>query len=403
MVRRRVLVIVAVAAVLALGSAFSLPAVMTLGRGSNAIVIDPGHGGIDGGAYIAGQVVEKDITLSVSLALRDALSDGTREIKLTRDHDVDLSPHGRSAGSGRYQQDLAGRLAVARRAGGALLVSIHANYCRDPRPHGPIVFYKPGSTASQRLAQCVHNALAQFGPQQPQPVPGQFYILRNSSVPAILVELGFISNANERALLKTSDYQARLAGAVARGIRTYLDGVARGDDRDSATDVAEAQLDNLADQPASVAAGVIPVYFPRRGEFALARSVSVEASLPVMAQTGSPPATELLARSVLARLLLGPEDGAQFAPAVPAGTTVLGVACHDSLLTVDLSADIAAVVGESDEYLTVYSLVNSLCGIPGVDCVQLLIEGQRVETLAGHVDIERPLTPLLDTVGSSGQ
>ncbi|MGE5559854.1 MAG: N-acetylmuramoyl-L-alanine amidase [Chloroflexota bacterium] len=397
-IRRLALVIGAALVVLLLVSAPSLRAIVATTRARGAIVIDPGHGGIDGGAYIAGQVVEKDIVLDVALALRDALGDSSRKIRMTRDRDIDVSASGR-----RRKLDLASRLTLVRQAGGSMLVSVHANYCRDRRPRGPIVFYKPGSTASQRLAQCIHHALVPFEPQQSGPVPGAFYILRNSSVPAVLVEIGFISNEQERALLKTPDYRRRIADAIARGIRSYLGGVASGVVGGDAADggVASGVASGGGAGGASPAAALpdtIPVYFPLRGGFSLARSVTVEASLPVMAPTAGTSGVELLARSVLARLLIGPEDGTQFAPAVPAGTTLAGVTFRDGLLTVDLSSDVAAITGAADEYLTVYALVDSLCGIPGVERVQLLVDGQRVETLAGHIDIERPLLPVYSAV-----
>lgn len=371
--------------------ALTLPAITAMTRSGRAIVIDPGHGGVDGGAYIAGEVVEKELTLDISLALRSALAASGLKLALTRDRDVDLSPRGRHMGGSRYRQDLAGRVRAAQDAGAALFVSIHANYSRDSRVRGPIVFYKPDSTASRRLAQCIHDALAEFGPQQRGPVPGAFYVLRHSRAPAVLVEVGFISNPKERALLKTAAYRARIAASIAHGIRAYLGGVATSDEGSSAH--ASTVATPAVAAPA-VARGAVPVYFPRRGTFALTPSLGDEAAMPALAPSGRPEATELVARSVLARLLTGPADPALLAPAVPAGTVLRGVVYRGGTLTVDFSTDLAALCGACDEYLTVYSIVDSLCGVPGVERVQLLVEGKRLETLAGHIDIEHPLTPL---------
>lgn len=389
---RLALLALAAAAALVIVSALTLPTITAMTKSGSAIVIDPGHGGVDGGAYIAGEIVEKDLVLDISLSLRSALADSGRAVALTRDRDVDLSPRGRHISGPRYRQDLAGRVRAAQDAGAALLISIHANYCRDSRVRGPIVFYKPDSAASRRLAQCIHDALGEYGPQQPGPVPGAFYVLRNSRAPAILVEVGFISNPAERALLKTSAYRVRIANSIARGIRAYLGGVAASD--------AGGHPDAAAAAAPVAAGGSIPVYFPRRGAFALTPSPADEAAVPALAPSGRPDAVELLARSVLARLLTGPADPELLAPAVPAGTVLRGVAYRGGTLTVDFSADIGALCGACDEYLTVYSIVDSLCGVPGVKRVQLLVEGQRLETLAGHVDIERPLTPLYDSVRS---
>lgn len=357
----------------------------TLAGAAGAIVIDPGHGGVDPGAYIAGKIKEKDVNLDVSLRLQSLLAADARPVRLTRTADVALSTRSR-AGESRLRVDLNARLAIARQSGGGLMVSVHANFSRDSRPRGPIVFYKPGSAASLQLARCIHARLAPFGPQQPAPVAGDFYILRASSIPSVLVEVGFVSNAAERELLLTEGHRAALADAIAEGIRTYVTMVARGE--------GEA-TDAIAVEPAT-ANGSVPVYFPMRSEFALAPAVGDDVTLPVTAPgaAGAAAGIELLARSVLARLRDGPPNQTTFGPALPAGTTVASVRYDRGTLTVDFSGDIAAIPGTLDEYLTVYAIVNSLCGIPQVERVQFLVDGQRVETLAGHVDTLAPLTPL---------
>lgn len=392
-VRRAWLVAVLLIAALAIASVFAVPELrLALAGAAGAIVIDPGHGGVDPGAYIAGKVREKDVNLDLALRLESLLNNGPRPVSLTRRTDIALSTRGRS-GETRYRLDLNARLAVARRSGAGLMVSVHANYCRDPRPRGPIVFYKPGSAASLQLAKCLLQRLTPFGPQQPQPVAGDFYILREASAPSVLIETGFLSNEQDRALLLSAEHQARLANAIAAGIQDYLTMVARG----------EGEAPERTNDAPAIADGAIPVYFPQRGEFLLTAVTADAVSLPVTApgSSGAASGVELLARAVLAQLIAGPADPATHGPGVPAGTTVNGVRFANGTLTVDCSPDLAAIPGTLDEYLTVYGLVNSLCGIPGVEQVQLLIDGQRVESLAGHVSLLDPLQPLYDVTGPS--
>jgi N-acetylmuramoyl-L-alanine amidase len=156
-VRRAWLVAVLLIAALAIAAVFAVPELrLALAGAAGAIVIDPGHGGVDPGAYIAGKVREKDVNLDLALRLESLLSIGPRPVSLTRRTDIALSARGRS-GETRYRMDLNARLAVARRSGAGLMVSVHANYCRDPRPRGPIVFYKPGSATSLQLAKCLQQ------------------------------------------------------------------------------------------------------------------------------------------------------------------------------------------------------------------------------------------------------
>ncbi len=182
-----------------------------------AIVLDPGHGGIDSGAVAAG-VREKDINLAVALAVARRLSDLGARVVMTRRTDVAPVPRGQQ----RYLRDRRRRAEMARESGAQVFVSIHANHVGSPGPRGPLVLWNPaGSPGGRALAAAIRGSL-QSALRVPVRLARQgVQVLQWSGVPAALIETGFLSNPEERAALQRPAYQASLGGAIAAGVRAY--------------------------------------------------------------------------------------------------------------------------------------------------------------------------------------
>lgn len=176
------------------------------------VLIDPGHGGIDGGAATAG-VLEKDITLAVALRLRAELISRQVPVALTRELDADL---GGAASPGRHRRDLAERLRQATQPGVRFLVSLHANSAQRPSQSGILILFPKGSAASQWLAQQFQSGLAGLETRVQPPIPRtNLLLLRQSPVPAVMIEMGFLTNQADRIRLQSAAYQAQLAAAMA--------------------------------------------------------------------------------------------------------------------------------------------------------------------------------------------
>lgn len=191
-----------------------------LGNPGGPILIDAGHGGIDGGTTFSG-VVEKDITLDIAMRVKRILDSKGLPAALTRDRDTDLSRWGGPEGS-RHRRDLIGRVRRATAHRGSVFLSIHVNSHRSPRQRGGMIFYKEGSVESRRLADLVYQSLSQTHPAgSRRPLEGDFYVVRNSNMPAVLVEVGFMSNDQDRALLATAEHRQALAEALARSLAEY--------------------------------------------------------------------------------------------------------------------------------------------------------------------------------------
>lgn len=185
------------------------------------IVVDAGHGGIDPGANRPG-VLEKDINLAVALQVRNVLQSSNAKVILTRDTDVELSGLCDNENvRGRYRRDLNARLEMIQESDADLFVSIHANASSKQQRRGIECYYFAKSEASKTLALLIQEQLRTVAPISQEAEPAGFFVLRRNKVPAVLVETGFITNQEERALLQSPEYQRKLAEAIVAGIDKY--------------------------------------------------------------------------------------------------------------------------------------------------------------------------------------
>lgn len=177
------------------------------------VAVDPGHGGADGGVR-HGDLLEKDVNLAMATALRDLLERvGARPVLTRRDDNVPLE---------RARASLDRRLSLASQTESAVYVSIHANSYPDASQFGAQTFYHPKSEESRRLAVLIQQELVLAQPENYRlALPADFYVLRNSPCPAVLVEVGFLSNPDDRRRLASPEWQHRLATAILRGLERY--------------------------------------------------------------------------------------------------------------------------------------------------------------------------------------
>jgi N-acetylmuramoyl-L-alanine amidase len=180
----------------------------TTPRGKLIVVVDPGHGGKDPGAIGLGGLQEKDVVLPISRRVAEILEQNGVQAVLTRNSD--------------FFVELQGRVDIAERANATLFVSIHGNAV-DNRPdvNGLETYYYE---SGNRLAQAVHSSVLQnINTIKDRKVrQARFYVLRRSSMPSILVEVGFITGQEDNPRLATPSYQNRMAEAIAHGILKYL-------------------------------------------------------------------------------------------------------------------------------------------------------------------------------------
>jgi len=187
------------------------------------IAVDPGHGGVDPGALGPDGLLEKDIVLDVALRLRTLLKAAGATVVMTRETDTDLSDSalGRQY-SRRKRQDLKRRVEIVNESQADILVSIHVNSMASARWFGAQVFYAEESPEGAKLAENIQASLQEhLKNTKRQIAKGDFYLLRQSNCPAVIVEVGFISNPSEASLLATEEYRRQLAFAIFAGILRY--------------------------------------------------------------------------------------------------------------------------------------------------------------------------------------
>ena len=182
------------------------PPIVSQNSGGRKIVIDPGHGGTDVGA-IRGDITEKDITLDVSKRVRDILEKKGYKVEMTRDTDKTVS--------------LQDRVAFSEERHPNIFVSIHVNSSEKPEITGIETHYYRQESMS--LAQTVHASLASNIKSKNRGLfKSKFYVINHTTAPAILVEIGFISNAGERAELVSNKRKQATAKAIAEGVENYF-------------------------------------------------------------------------------------------------------------------------------------------------------------------------------------
>lgn len=192
---------------------------------SSIIVIDAGHGGIDGGTNKV-NLLEKEVNLAIAQKLKDILEEKGYTIIMTRSNDVSLDNLNHSSSS-RHQRDLNARVSIINSSNAQLFVSIHVNSSSNSAADGSIVFYSQKFEQNGALAYCIQsalNALTLDGENRTtrNPQEGDYYLLNHSDIPGAIVETAFISNAREKALLAKDDFRSQLASAIADGIEQYL-------------------------------------------------------------------------------------------------------------------------------------------------------------------------------------
>ena len=187
--------------------AISVPATSTPSS-RLTVAIDPGHGGLDVGAIGRGGLQEKNVNLPIALAVASQLQQQGVQTVLTRPSDRDVS--------------LESRVIQAEEANASIFVSIHANAISLSRPevNGLETYYYQ---SGQRLAQSIHNSILRRLNIRDRGVrQAGFYVLRKTSMPAVLVEVGFVTGQEDSRNLSNSTYRQKMAEAIADGIVQYL-------------------------------------------------------------------------------------------------------------------------------------------------------------------------------------
>lgn len=213
--------------VLLLGYGETVPASANiyLSGSTPILIIDPGHGGEDGGAVAADGTVESGINLSIAVKMADLAVFLGWDVIMTRETDVSI--HGDDAKTLREKKasDLKNRVAICNQTQNGVLVSIHQNsFVGAPNVKGAQVFHNEQSESialAQRIQDVINKTINKENPKQIKGIGNSSYLMKNVSCPAVLIECGFLSNPDEREHLKNADYQLKIAMQLFCAVSQY--------------------------------------------------------------------------------------------------------------------------------------------------------------------------------------
>ena len=182
------------------------------------ITIDPGHGGSDSGAVGPNGYTEKEGAFAISQKVASILNQSGAKVVMTRDSDVDVYGPNASA-----RNELRARVDVGNNANSDIFVSIHCNAFVNPAANGTQTFYYGSSYQGQRLAQSIQEKMIEANGLRDRGISTcNFYVVKHSYMPAVLIETAFITNYDEEALLSDDEWQTTMAKAIAEGINEYF-------------------------------------------------------------------------------------------------------------------------------------------------------------------------------------
>ena len=190
------------------------------------IILDPGHGGMDGGAVGVDNIVEKGINLDIALVLRDMLTASGFTVVMTREMDISLHDEGILGARKQKTSDLHNRLALTEQYPRTIFISIHQNKFGGAANEGAQMFYGPRQEESRQLAEILQKNMVSFiqpnNTRQIKKANKNLFLMVNASCPAVLIECGFLSSPREAKLLIDPAYQKQIAFVIGGSLLEFL-------------------------------------------------------------------------------------------------------------------------------------------------------------------------------------
>ena len=231
--RRSFYTVVAICALIVIGGTFLIlhnqpttSPTLSWVMAEKTFLIDPGHGGTFPGRVNESNILEKDINLDIALKLDQLLEETGALVVMTRRTDTDLIPQESKEEKLLLQQraDVEQRIQIGAQSKADYFISIHCNSIPNEKWSGAQTFYNPEDPESQALAHAIQQMLIeQLGDHDREALPREdTYLFKNATMPTVIVECGFLSNAEEAAKLQDPAYQQQLAWAIYLGVNQYL-------------------------------------------------------------------------------------------------------------------------------------------------------------------------------------
>lgn len=347
---------------------------------NKVIVIDPGHGGADPGAQSSG-IKEKDINLDISLLLRKVLEAKGCKIIMTREVDKDFYVPGFIKGRMAKRAELNKRIVLASENNADLFISVHANSFPKRNTYGMETYYYLKSAPGKALAEHIQEQLTKLQANNKRKAKaGDYYLINQTKMPAVIVEVGFISNPQERKLLMSDSYRNSIAEAIGAGIENFFNAFPYGV-RESTPTVAQKG-------PPPISGDTYKLYFANDN---LDRLVPEDRKINSSAWTKLNLSQK--ANLVLTELIKGPFSS-DLTPAFSPNAKIHSITVENGNAAINFSSNIRDDFfgGALEEDLAIKSIVWSLTQIPGINGVRILINGEFGDSLGGHILLDQTFT-----------
>ncbi|NLY42601.1 MAG: N-acetylmuramoyl-L-alanine amidase CwlD [Clostridiaceae bacterium] len=199
---------------------------MALPTTNKVVVIDAGHGEPDGGAVGVSGVVEKDINLQIAQKLQALIEQSGGVVIMTRADDFSIHDPDKKTIREKKNSDLRNRKKIMDESNADAFISIHLNKFEQPQYYGAQVFYSANNEESKVLGELIQKELIEVldngNTREAKQATQDIYLLREPSMPAVIVECGFLSNPTEEKLLQTENYQKKIAWAIYIALMKYF-------------------------------------------------------------------------------------------------------------------------------------------------------------------------------------
>jgi len=190
---------------------------------TKTVILDPGHGGVDGGAVSCTGVYESNLNLEIALRLNDLMHLLGINTVMIRESDCSVYTKGETIAQKKIS-DLKERVRIVNTTPNAILISIHQNHFTDERYSGAQVFFAP-TDESQSLAKALQSTFVKtINPTSNRQIKkaNGVYLMQHIQCPAVLIECGFLSNQNEEYKLRTKEYQQQICTVITCCVSNYL-------------------------------------------------------------------------------------------------------------------------------------------------------------------------------------
>jgi N-acetylmuramoyl-L-alanine amidase len=336
------------------------------------VAIDPGHGSIDVGAHY-NEIYEKDINLDIAIILAKKLKEVNIIPVLTRKDD--------SLYLNSRIKDIRHRPDIANKANADIFISIHVNNYPSSQPSGSQIFYKMKSSLSKDLAEKIQEELIKIRKENNRYIKsGDYYVLNKSKCPSIILEVGFLSNPEDRKKLRDPEYKELLAESIKNGIINYFQSKLGQENHE-----LEKRVFNL--KTSSEISNKFKLYYIENNVdsiYLVSGNLNYPTGAILNENYSKMNITEILAISAINQLL-NPPCG-KISP-LAKGSSIKDISLNQGRLVVDFSGELASNYqgGIEMEQLIVQAITKTLFSIPNIDEMQILIDGEKGSSIGGHI------------------